>query len=738
MPIQDNTNEQKQPETAENEHKSEMMLPLFATAYDNHMEKLDHLQEQKADVQDKITKNEHKIDVFTEKADRPKATNEMPTALMDSGKLLKSVMAIVRTNETKINAIEEHKIPKLKNGIKKSNSKIANLDNRISVTKLKAEKLRSFSNIIRSFVTPNPQKRRELFRESMESLRNSSKGLLQMEMTAEKSRFAQLSRQYENTDSMAEKFKIGRKIDTIKSNISAIEGKIHKLENVPKLDKINDHIVDKTITKTEEEIENTGFMKNGEIDVDKSIETAAVNTAEYLKNTEMTMEDDMNMIDGIINNGMKARPDVSLFMEEIDFSACDDATLQAFRDSAKANMACATEIGKAINKSYDYENHMANSEQALATVREQFSDDRIAYVLANTLNGRDDGRLSQEVKDFAKNTIQKVPNQFRRSNLFLDSAHIGLVNIFAQNFMKSQAEREMEKPVQEAKAGLFSIEMNGEKAYMTTENLSCNELLKMANHSEKPYMKLLQAGNRISEMAYAEMEQSVNAKFSVDINFDNNEVHLMAINGGKGGIAEGDRNDQNVYFHTAKLSDFSKSEVQQETPKQTRSAVRKINPDDYLTLSKQDRVIINKPAKVGAMIMTELEKQKIPFSAVETSKGVSITVSKENKDAFKMVENKAKDTHVRLIHPKIFKEIPKEERFIKSMPEHEAKETMQKLENAGVKFSTRLDSDKSAITVKKSDAPAFFTRKQMKKLAQEVKAEQAPQDKTKSKKQELS
>ena len=71
------------------------------------------------------------------------------------------------------------------------------------------------------------------------------------------------------------------------------------------------------------------------------------------------------------------------------------------------------------------------------------------------------------------------------------------------------------------------------------------------------------------------------------------------------------------------------------------------------------------------------------------------------------------------------------------MSEKEAQETIQKLEKDGISYSVRLDGDKSAVTVHKSEAPAYFSRKQMKKLAQEVKGEKPQQTQSKSKGQEL-
>lgn len=625
MPIQENE-EVRQPQGTEaSAHQSETLLPIFNAAYDDHMDRLDNLQEHKAEVQDKISKSENKIAVLEEKAAKLEATNAMLGELIDHGKLPKIAQKIIDANADKIKAIQERQIPKLESSIQKNTDKIAKLDDRIAVVKLKAEKLRNFSNVIRSFLTPDPQKRRELFRESMDGLRSSSKNLLDIDRNTAQSKLAKLSEQYEKSDSMTEKYKLGQKIETVKSAISSIEAKIHKLETAPKFQEADDHTVDKTIAQTESEIEQTDFLAGGEIsDMEKPMETVTLDSAEYLRNAEISMEDDLNMIDGIINNGKKEeRPDVPLFLEEIDFSTCDDATLQSFRESAKANMECAKEISQALSQNYDYERYTLNSEQALSDVREKFSDDRIAFVLACALNGTSDGRIAKEVKDFARDTLQNVPELYTKRSLSL-SSHAGLVNLFAKTVMKSQPEKQMEKPAPEKKE-----------------------------------------------------------------------------------------------------------------PQRSRSGVRKINPNYYRQIPPEDRVIINEPAKVGAIIMTELEKQKIPFSAVETDKGVTITVSKKNEGAFHAAEEKAKDTHVRLVNPEVFRQIPREDRAIQPMSEKDAQETMQKLEKDGIPYSARLDGDKSAVTVKKSEAPAYFSRKKMKKLAQEVKAESPKQGESKSKGQEL-
>ena len=144
-------------------------------------------------------------------------------------------------------------------------------------------------------------------------------------------------------------------------------------------------------------------------------------------------------------------------------------------------MQCANEISQALAKNYDYERYTLNSEQALADVREKFSDDRIAFVLTSTLNGTSDGRIAKEVKNFAKETLQNVPELYTKRNVSI-SSHAGLINLFAKTLMKSQAEREVEKPAPqkqehtkpepkktEKRVGLLSFEQFGETRFRVVD-----------------------------------------------------------------------------------------------------------------------------------------------------------------------------------------------------------------------------------------------------------------------------
>lgn len=111
---------------------------------------------------------------------------------------------------------------------------------------------------------------------------------------------------------------------------------------------------------------------------------------------------------------------------------------------------------------------------------------------------------------------------------------------------------------QAERLALFRIEKNGE-AYSYKTDKTAHELLNISANSNSPFADMMNQGERISDTEYAEIMQSDKFKFSVDVNFDYNSASIYAVNDGKGGIAEADRNDINTAFRTSDLSAFAKS-----------------------------------------------------------------------------------------------------------------------------------------------------------------------------------
>ena len=751
MPVQDNEQDKKAENTADSEpHKSEALLPLFNEIYDSYQDSAKLLEGQKSEIQDKISKSENKISVFSEKADRLETTNEMLKALINEHKLPQATQSLIKANEAKISRIRENQIPKLENSINISKRKIEKLDTRIEISRLKAQKTKALCGVIKSFLVLNPAKRREKFAENMDSLKSVTERLLQIDFNKENAKLENLYQRYNETDSMTKKHDISNKIDKQKSKVADLQNKMNKISKAPeKLSEVKNVDIDKIISQTENSLENAidnDISENKSVDFETVADRIVVDSATYLYNAEMALEDDFNMIDGIINNGTKT-PDKPLFLEEIDFTDCSDEKIQAFRESAKENEECARAISKAISENYGTKSEWTlDTQGALDSVREQFSDERIAFVLANALNGSQDGRIAQDVKKWANDTLSNVPETYTKKKLSFETTHAGLINLFAQKFMQTQEpvkELQAERSENtEPKQALFSIAQYDELRYYKCEDITANELLQISANSEKPFVEMMNLGERFSEIEYAEIQQSDRFKFSVEVNFDDNSAQIYAVNNGKGGIPEGERNSENTLFKTIKLENFVKSEPQKnspEKPKTSHSKAKTVNPDYYKSLTLENRFIKNEPKKVASIIMNELEKQNIPFSAVEKSKDmVAITVSKENENIFKNIENSAKGTHLKLIHPEVFKVIPKEERFIQQMPESDVKKVADKLEKENIPYSARLDGDKSAITVSKKDAPkATISRKQMKQQATSIKSDKQPKQPQKKKEQAL-
>lgn len=107
---------------------------------------------------------------------------------------------------------------------------------------------------------------------------------------------------------------------------------------------------------------------------------------------------------------------------------------------------------------------------------------------------------------------------------------------------------------------LISIETFGEEHYFKINENSVEDILKIAN-TEKPLLKFLEMGEKISGEEYAEIQQSDLFTYSVEMNFDNDTANIYMVNDGKGGISESDRTDSNVKFDTVRISDYNSQEI---------------------------------------------------------------------------------------------------------------------------------------------------------------------------------
>lgn len=132
--------------------------------------------------------------------------------------------------------------------------------------------------------------------------------------------------------------------------------------------------------------------------------------------------------------------DVPVYREMANY-AYEAGELDMYRASRDANMACKEAIEAAISENYvDYR---LSTRVAVETVLEQFSEERVQYVLANTVqHNLHDGRYHAENKDWAGKISVCEENS---ESFIVSQVHPGLVNLFINQFKGLLPEKTQEQ-----------------------------------------------------------------------------------------------------------------------------------------------------------------------------------------------------------------------------------------------------------------------------------------------------
>ena len=158
--------------------------------------------------------------------------------------------------------------------------------------------------------------------------------------------------------------------------------------------------------------------------------------------------------------------DVPVYREMANY-AYEAGELDAYRASRDANMACKEAIEAAISENFS-NNHLS-TEAAVTSVFEQFSPERVQYVLANTIQHKDhDGRIHQSLKDWAKE-IEVCPED---ANFFIvDKVNPGLVSLFV-----IEVNRQVEEMAREAEELLPVYDRETEILYDVLADLEMKDI----------------------------------------------------------------------------------------------------------------------------------------------------------------------------------------------------------------------------------------------------------------------
>lgn len=306
--------ENQQDET--NVQKSGKLLPFLNAKAERHQSRIDTIDGKIATNQDKIAKHQAAIDRLSDKADRLEDKNRMLEATLGNIPLVRK---FIESNERKIADIRDNKIPNRTQKLVNCEDKIGQLSAKRDRIEHKFNRVIALNDAIKSFSIGFNKERREAFADAMNRLGKANEECLTDKRDALVSQKNNLMAEYNRPDtSMSDKFNIQNRINALSKRITQLDMKITELTRSTHYfsERTNDELdaaMKLTSDKLGEMVDNgtvsTPELSEQTITAAHKVETLDKSQVAALANAEMQMEDDYNMIDGIINNGSKADKD---------------------------------------------------------------------------------------------------------------------------------------------------------------------------------------------------------------------------------------------------------------------------------------------------------------------------------------------------------------------------------------------------------------------------------------------
>lgn len=313
------TQEHQKDET--NVKKSGKLLPFLNAKAEYHQSRIDSIDEKIANQTDKIDRNRAKIEALTAKADKLEDTNRMLKAALGNIPLVRKV---IENNEKRIQAIREVKIPKREQKIEQGWQKINALTAKRDKISHKLNRVIALNDTIKSFSIGFNKERREVFADAMDRLNEATYNCLSDKRKSLDTKKQELIRKYNAPETSAvDKYKLQAQINQLVAcqlNLSIKH--IIRLSYIKfiRLPHLFHSVIDRLYTArqiidmVEYEVvdvpdlaEKTLFAALETEELDKSQVTALADKFNHqlTAKVEEQLEDDYNMIDGIINNGSK-------------------------------------------------------------------------------------------------------------------------------------------------------------------------------------------------------------------------------------------------------------------------------------------------------------------------------------------------------------------------------------------------------------------------------------------------
>lgn len=340
--------------------KSGKLLPFLNAKAEHHQSRIDSFDEKIANQTDKIDRNKAKIEALSARADKLEDTNRMLKAMFGN---LPGIRKIVEMNEQRITAIREQKIPNREEKINKGWQKIDTLTAKRDRISHKLNRVIALNDTIRSFSIGLNKERREAFSDALSRLNGATVDGLADKKAALVSQRTALMEQYNAPETNAvDKYKLQDKINNLSDRIQNLESKIMKLARPEthyaeqrgdqldasmKLtsDKLGEMVQKGSVSMPDLSEETlTAAHQVETLDKGKTVQLAEQLGIQPLNKIEEQLEDDANMIDGIINNGSKsdidkAKAELSGGIRSMEELAENPFVSEEMREMAAGNLA---------------------------------------------------------------------------------------------------------------------------------------------------------------------------------------------------------------------------------------------------------------------------------------------------------------------------------------------------------------------------------------------------------------
>lgn len=303
----------------------EKLIPLMETLTAHQESKINNAREKMESHSLKIDKNENKIARLKDRSQRIRNVTDFLKALSKSSSIpgiKRLIEASIERNEQKISHINENMIPKREEKIAKHKAAIDVQTRKIERSQDKIDRYTHLSNFVKSFGFSDRAERHEHFMSSLIDLNGDSQKRTAGKLERCVDKLQALNNDYSLTDNAVKKTEINAQIVKLNVRRTSLSGKLDKLQNA-QLDYIsiknNEYgkqtpdLVNGLIENSGKALDNALTAKTGS--VSSVIDAVALDNAGYitdkvefiifenpLKNAEMSVEQNTNMIDGVINN----------------------------------------------------------------------------------------------------------------------------------------------------------------------------------------------------------------------------------------------------------------------------------------------------------------------------------------------------------------------------------------------------------------------------------------------------